>query len=789
MRFLDNSFCRVFLFPILLLLLLSCSRNPAETRAKHMERGDAYFEKEEFNKAIIEYKNAIQAEPRFARGHYQLALAYLRTRQMRQAFAELQRTVDLNPENLEAQLKLGEFYLRANKTEEARQKTTLVLEKEPENIDALFLQAAVLIRENKPNEASEVLKKVTALDSKNVSAYVSLARIAGSEKRYTEAEGYLKEAIQASPDDPRTILELVRFYEQRGEWEKAERQLKQAIARDEENIALLGQLGNFYVRRGDMKVAESTFLKMADRAPEQVLPKMTLGAFYRSQKDWERALTWMNKALTLQPEKLEIQNAVASLYMDMGKPEEAQKLVDKVLKKDKGNAGARLLKARLFLEDRKPEEAAAILEAITSEYPRHGGAHYYLGIACLAKKDSTKAKSALLKALEYGPGKLRARTLLAGIYLGERAANLALEQLEIVLAKDPINYRAHVLKGNALVLKQEAKSAREAYLKATQLRPDDSRAYYQLAILERSEHRFSEAMTHVDKALALQADHLLALLAKVSLYMAQKQPAKALSFLQRTISQHKENPRLAAILHEMRGSILLSERDYEQSEAAFNKALQLSPDLTAPYLSLARLYQAKNETAKAITQYQELLEKRPQFIQAHLALAALYHGMGRTAEARKKYEKVLEINPDFAPAANNLAWLLIEQGEDPDRALNLAKKAKAQLPDDPSVADTLGLALIGKGLYASAVAELRDAVEKMPQNPTFHYHLGLAYWKNSETDQALAALHRALKSKQDFPEQQEARELLKKIERFKARDDKLEGFIESQIRDSLGVFE
>ena len=46
-------------------------------------------------------------------------------------------------------------------------------------------------------------------------------------------------------------------------------------------------------------------------------------------------------------------------------------------------------------------------------------------------------------------------------------------------------------------------------------------------------------------------------------------------------------------------------------------------------------------------------------------------------------EKVLEINPDFAPAANNLAWLLLQQGQDPDRALNLAKKAKAQTPSEP----------------------------------------------------------------------------------------------------------
>ena len=76
-------------------------------------------------------------------------------------------------------------------------------------------------------------------------------------------------------------------------------------------------------------------------------------------------------------------------------------------------------------------------------------------------------------------------------------------------------------------------------------------------------------------------------------------------------------------------------------------------------------------------------------------------------------------------------------GKDADRALELAKKAKAQLPDAPNVADTLGLAFIAKGLYPSAISELSDASEKLPDNPTILYHLALAHWKNGDRDQAL----------------------------------------------------
>jgi Tfp pilus assembly protein PilF len=45
------------------------------------------FQEQEFAKAIIEYKNAIQADSKHARGHYQLALSYLKTGQPRLAFS------------------------------------------------------------------------------------------------------------------------------------------------------------------------------------------------------------------------------------------------------------------------------------------------------------------------------------------------------------------------------------------------------------------------------------------------------------------------------------------------------------------------------------------------------------------------------------------------------------------------------------------------------------------------------------------------------------------------------
>jgi tetratricopeptide (TPR) repeat protein len=540
--------------------------------------------------------------------------------------------------------------------------------------------------------------------------------------------------------------------------------IKQAISLDPGNARLVGELGDFYQRQGKLKAAEAAYMQMAKLAPEELAPSMILGTFYASQQNWEEALAWMRKAQSLQPENLGVQIALASLYMDMGKLDESEKLINSVLQKETGNIRGRFLKARLLLSKKQLTEAGALLDSIIKDQPRHAGAHYHRGLIYLAEKDQRKAKGSLLKTVQYNPGNLQARMLLAEIYLAERASDLALEELKVVLAREPVNYRAHLLQGNAYLLKQNIESARQAFEKAAEISPMDPAAYYQLARIDQLRGRHGEALSHLHKVLRLKSDHLPAAAAVVSVLMAQQQPEKALAFLDEKLRELQKDARLAAVLHQMQGRVLFAQKQYDQSEIAFEEAINLNPELLSPYLSLAALYQVRKETDKAIDQYVALLAKQPNFIQAYMALGAIYDAQGKSEEASKMYEKALEVNPDFAPAANNLAWTLLQKGSDTDRALALARKAKATLPDDPRVADTLALALITKGLYSSAISELSDAVQKMPRDPTVLYHLGLAYWKSDEENKAEEMLGRALETERPFAQQESARALLEKLQ-------------------------
>jgi hypothetical protein len=50
---------------VVAVFLGSCDRFPEAKLAKHVKRGDAYAKEEKFKEAMIEYRNAVKAVPKF----------------------------------------------------------------------------------------------------------------------------------------------------------------------------------------------------------------------------------------------------------------------------------------------------------------------------------------------------------------------------------------------------------------------------------------------------------------------------------------------------------------------------------------------------------------------------------------------------------------------------------------------------------------------------------------------------------------------------------------------------
>ena len=127
-----------------------------------------------------------------------------------------------------------------------------------------------------------------------------------------------------------------------------------------------------------------------------------------------------------------------------------------------------------------------------------------------------------------------------------------------------------------------------------------------------------------------------------------------------------------------------------------------------------------------------------------MQLAMLQQQTKNFTAARDAYEKLLTIAPNLPLALNNLAVLYSEHLGQLDKAYDLAKKANEAVPNEPTIADTLGWILFQKGDYGNALRLLQESAGKLPDLPEIQFHAGMAHYMMGEEGPARLALQKAV---------------------------------------------
>ncbi len=89
----------------------------------------------------------------------------------------------------------------------------------------------------------------------------------------------------------------------------------------------------------------------------------------------------------------------------------------------------------------------------------------------------------------------------------------------------------------------------------------------------------------------------------------------------------------------------------------------------------------------------------------------------------------LKLAPDEPTVLNYLGYALLDRGQKLPEATALIATAAKLRPDDGFIADSLGWAFYRGGDFAHAVPALEDAVRLEPGDATINDHLGDAYWR------------------------------------------------------------
>lgn len=140
---------------------------------------------------------------------------------------------------------------------------------------------------------------------------------------------------------------------------------------------------------------------------------------------------------------------------------------------------------------------------------------------------------------------------------------------------------------------------------------------------------------------------------------------------------------------------------------------------------------------------------------------ALREQTGDWAGAERDLRAALEQAPDEPSLLNYLGYAMLDRGINLEEAQRLIQKAHQLRPDDQFITDSLGWSYFLRGNYARAVPLLEKAFLGAPEDPTIGEHVGDAYWKVGRKLEARYRWQGALAS---FPEADQAARLARKID-------------------------
>ena len=373
------------------------------------------------------------------------------------------------------------------------------------------------------------------------------------------------------------------------------------------------------------------------------------------------------------------------------------------------------------------------------------------------------AVDAYQKSIELAPQQPRARLVLAEMDLGERNLDAAEKEAREVLSIQPGNYRATLILGNVALIRKDTSAAEKHYTELIRIAPRNPEGHFRMGLLSNVTGDPQAALAQFDQALALNPTMLEAFRQAALILGRQKRFEQIVARCDAHMAKVGENARAQAVLKSLKGDALQAMGQDEPAEQAYGQALATDPDYMPPYYALAGMHMRRQQTDKAIKQYEAALAQNPRQPGLHTILGTIYDKQQNPAKSEQHYRQALDIDPEFAPAANNLAYLLAQKNQHLDEALNYARIAKEKYPNDPGVMDTMGFVYLRKGLVDSAILELESSAAKLEDNPTVRYHLGLAYHLKGEPQKARAELQAALRTGQSFAEKEAAEKLLSEI--------------------------
>ena len=755
--------------PILALIAVffaACSRDPDVRKQKFFASGQQYFQQGQYAEASIQFGNAIAADSRFAEAHYQLAQAYIKLGEWNRAFQELKRTVELQPENYPAHIDLANLFISGHDLADAQAETDLLQSKQPDNPLVHLAVANLLAAQANLPGALQEAQKAVALAPDRSPSYVQLALLQLRANQSDGAEASFKKAIELDPKETNARLALGTLYVSRNRMAEAERQFRQAVESDPGNPDPRADMARLYLAQGKKDEAEAFLKKARLDFPTNSVGYRMLGDFYFATGDLAKAATEYDQLNRDHPGDWQVKKNYTQLLILTNRLDEGRKADDEILKAYPNDSDALIFRGQIQVRQGDAKGAITTLQTVIKNDPDNPTAHYHLGVAYGQLGHAEQARAEWERALQLNPNLTDAIRALATLALRQGDMPTLQQRASQLIQQQPASPEGYAMRAFSFTRRSQFTSAEPDASKAISLAPQDAAGYLQMGNLRLAQKQYSAAEKAYQRALNFAPGSPDALSGLMNTYLSQKQVDKAVEAANAQIAKVRNN----SGFYDLLGTVLLKHtKNLAGAEAAFRKAIELDKNNQQALIMLGQVQTAEGAATQAIATYERALQDNPGNISFYILLGDLYNSQHDLAKAQDAYHKALAIDSNNPMASNNLAYLLLQNGGDVDQAVSLAQTARSSAPDSPNFADTLGWAFYHKGYYQQSISLFQESMKlaqkaNSPDNPTVHYHLGLAYEKSGDTTLAKKELERVLQLNPNYSAADDVKKALAELQ-------------------------
>lgn len=740
-------------FAAAIVFLSGCSR-PEARGARFLQYGDGYFEKKDYARAALEYRNAIQALPGRAEPHYRLALTHIETGDAQAAADSLERALDLEPSHKRARLKLAELMALSRDgaiLREANRRLKEIVTAFPDDAEGVNLLAITEWRLGKTADAEKRLSEALARTPAHLKAAVTLASIKVSENKPGEAEEILRKAAVRGGLSPAPVAALGRLYLLQGKFAEAEEQFELARSRAPRDGEVLLDLARARLARGRKDAAEAAFRELSAMDRKY---RLVHAVFLFQNGSPEKAIEELKAAVKADRRDRDARTALVSAHLSLGRVAEAEAILAEALGKNPKDIEARLQRAQVLIAARRYAEAENDLAIPLKYEPEMGEAHYLLAKIRAARGARLHQRQQLDRAIKGNPRLLAARIELARELIAAGASGAALDLMNGAPPDQAASMPAVIQRNWALVAAGEYDEARKGVAAAME-KARLPELLLQTAVIELAAGRHQAARTAIEEALEKSPEDPRLLQTLAGIYVAEKNLPGAIERLRRHAERHPGS----AVAQKTLADWLLRAGFRGPARTAFAAAKSAAPDDVSVDLALADLDLAEGKTDSARRRLAALANSAKPHAAALFELGNLEESEDNRGAAIAYYRKALEADPSHPGALNNLAYLLADFAGASDEALKYAQMAVEADPDNPIMQDTLGWVYYQKGLYEIAVKHLERAANSGAATPL--YHLGVVYAKLGDRARSEKALRAGLRLSPGSREAGLAMQLLK----------------------------